>query len=1275
MDMEEMGKSEDKKVLEEKEEPRTDLGMLKSTSLDIIDIGKGLKMQSERPHLVSLGRGRLSIAITLLPINEGKTRIGTEDAVVPQDVIIQGEDVSSEHCYIENEQGVIKLYPCGNFCTMDGFLVREPTQLTQGCILCLGQSNYFRFNHPLEAKRIKNMKPDSETSSVSAGVPGLPNGLMAGCSPASRPLMLEASGGDGNKNHDPSHAVDRPTKPSRGGLGLDGRPSPTEGRPSVGPRPAPRHSTSPLLPPPRSPLGISHTRQPSAVCQQHFFAGSTPTWRPLSPSDNHCGRSPLTETLPRQGGVWDGGRMPVRAGSAGCPKAGGGVESASMPSSPRLTRRLHMSPGPAEYWYPGQDRALFNEVGSRTKLATANGLQRMGVHSRSLPRLHRAESPLVPFGSFPHPGWWVNTPQEFGDSSPRYLPLPLKENSCSRASPAPCSFGPELSRRDHPNGGLETVALDRSVRSSPLNFHTSEGGRSPGHWCSSPPFRQRADSISSLGDNEGDLLEYHQRQKDERLREQEMERLERQRLETILNLCSEYNKTDGGRSGATVNSIEKIGEELHKLSLSHSRGCSPHPEPNGHSGSANEPRATPRASPCTSSVLDFTPSGRRSRRNSGQMDPGGRVELNRIQEDKILAERHMKEKIAQLDEECMAILNNVEEINLKIKELDNQMEESSQEMEMEQALLEGEQESEMSHVHYEKDVLEQLHKKITDLEAKVTSEKPKDGEQVDADLKRYDDLEFQQLELESRLEEEKETLSKQLLGEMAEYQQSIATREKKIESLRNQANQIVQQAHLEHQHFTKEKNNLLTMLQREKENLMSLEKMYCDSTGGTGLPINPNILKEDYVTVNQINEFYNTSIASHPSGSMATPAEPVTEEITPQQIAEAHHQERFRTLEDKKKQQKEDNYQSDTVPRKKTTLGTPTRFSSATVGRSSTPKGHLTLVQSNSCGNIPPHSTAASVRELDIRRLQAHKGTAAHSKGNRRKGPRHHRVNEEQRVKDQEQTSAGVDRSPYPDNGYKDSAFDALSVDSSDSVDTNFSACSPDNISSASTFNVAKLEEMERLLKEAQAEKAWLIESKEREMEARKQALEEERSRREQLEKRLQEETARRQQLIEKEIKMREKQRWQARPLTRYLPVRKEDFDLRTHIEAAGHTVETCYYVSLTEKTCRGFLVKMGGKIKTWKKRWFVFDRTKRTFSYYADKHETKLKGVIYFQAIEEVYYDHLKNAHKSPKPLLTFSVKTRDRIFYMVAPSPETMRIWMDVIVTGAEGYAQFLL
>lgn len=72
--------------------------------------------------------------------------------------------------------------------------------------------------------------------------------------------------------------------------------------------------------------------------------------------------------------------------------------------------------------------------------------------------------------------------------------------------------------------------------------------------------------------------------------------------------------------------------------------------------------------------------------------------------------------------------------------------------------------------------------------------------------------------------------------------------------------------------------------------------------------------------------------------------------------------------------------------------------------------------------------------------------------------------------------------------------------------------------------------------------------------------------------------------------------------MTRYLPIRKEEFDLRSHVESSGHCVDTCPFVIVTEKMCKGHLVKMGGKIKSWKKRWFVFDRLKRTFSYYIGK-------------------------------------------------------------------------
>lgn len=126
--------------------------------------------------------------------------------------------------------------------------------------------------------------------------------------------------------------------------------------------------------------------------------------------------------------------------------------------------------------------------------------------------------------------------------------------------------------------------------------------------------------------------------------------------------------------------------------------------------------------------------------------------------------------------------------------------------------------------------------------------------------------------------------------------------------------------------------------------------------------------------------------------------------------------------------------------------------------------------------------------------------------------------------------------------------------------------------------------------------------------------------------------------------------------------------DLRLHLERWGHNPENCPHLRVSGGCCRGPMVKMGGRIKTWRKRWFRFDRQARRLAYYADKEETKLKGVIYFQAIEEVYYDHLRCAFKSPNPRLTFCVKTYERLFYMVAPSPEAMRIWMDVIVTAAD-------
>ncbi|XP_048349472.1 pleckstrin homology-like domain family B member 2 isoform X6 [Sphaerodactylus townsendi] len=1005
--------------------------------------------------------------------------------------------------------------------------------------------------------------------------------------------------------------------------------------------------------------------------------------------------------------------------------------AASMPSSPKQGRRMNIQDIPS--FRPKQTKQkdiTVETLGSRTRKYSGGSLSHMGVYSRSLPRLYKSsESQLIPLSLPPRSSLGNSKrkkamekdllPQSILDAD-NYLnfsshasgALPFTNFATDTNSYVNSTLSvpasPRIARKmllassfscmsdDFDRGGLSGTTpnnsfppvdserafpLRRKVSSSSVEFDETEMES----FRQTPSIRERKNSISSLSGRD-DLMDYHRRQREERLKEQEMERLERQRLETILNLCAEYSKPDSDSVAVTtVADVQKINKELEKLQFSD--------EDSVFEDSQVTPETKIRNNlqlPASDSDFsEFSDLGQnvteflsfRGIRTNKHLDENRTTSLlppcaflKNVTEPSYLSimpktaecisDEQRTLELNQMEEQRIITLNNLEELEQKIKDLNDQMDESSREMDMECALLDGEQKSETAELLKEKEILDHLNRKIAELDRNVIGEKAKDADLLEVESKHFEDLEFQQLEHESRLDEEKENLTQQLLREVAEYQRNIVSRKEKISALKKQANHIVQQAQREQDHFVKEKNNLLMMLQREKENLCNLEKKYSSISGGKGFPVSPTSLKEAYMSVSDINEPYGNSTNISPSTQAPTAAAVVpTEPSTGGLVSQPQNKEHFRNLEERKKQHKEGMYMSDTLPRKKTASSVSPHFSSSTLGRSV--KGHLPLGQSNSCGSVLPHCLP---KESESRRVH--------------KGYNYQLICEDESQKSPEfynrtasESNVYLNTFHYSDHSYKDHAFDTLSLDSSDSMETSISACSPDNISSASTSNVARIEEMERLLKQAHAEKTQLLESREREMEAKKRALEEEKRRREQLEKRLQEETSQRQKLIEKEVKIREKQRSQSRPLTRYLPVRKEDFDLRGHVETAGHNIETCYHVSLTEKTCRGFLIKMGGKIKTWKKRWFVFDRNKRTFSYYADKHETKLKGVIYFQAIEEVYYDHLKNAYKSPNPLLTFSVKTHDRIYYMVAPTPEAMRIWMDVIVTGAEGYTHFML
>ncbi|XP_063120915.1 pleckstrin homology-like domain family B member 1 isoform X10 [Rattus norvegicus] len=1487
--------------------------------LDLIETGQGLKVQTDKPHLVSLGSGRLSTAITLLPLEEGRTVIGS----AARDISLQGPGLAPEHCYIENLRGTLTLYPCGNACTIDGLPVRQPTRLTQGCMLCLGQSTFLRFNHPAEAKWMKSMipaggrAPGSTYSPGSAESESLVNGnhtaqpatrappacashsslvssiekdlqeIMdslvleepgaAGKKPAATsPLSPVANGGRyllspptspgamsvGSSYENTSPAFSPLSSPASSGSCASHSPSGQEPGPSVPPLVPARSSSYHLaLQPPQSrPSGSRSSESPRLGRKGGHERPPSPGLRGLltdSPAATVLAEARRTTESPRLGG-----QLPVVAISLSeYPSSGARSQPTSIPGSPKFQSpvpaprnkigTLQDRPPSPFREPPGTERVLTTSPsrqlvgrtfsdGSATRTLQppeSPRLGRRGLDSmRELPPLspslsRRALSPL-PARTAPDP----KLSREVAESprprrwaahgtSPEDFSLTLGARGRRTRSPSP-TLGESLAPRKGSFSGRLSPAysLGSLTGASPRQSPHAQRKLSSGDLRVPIP-RERKNSITEISDNEDDLLEYHRRQRQERLREQEMERLERQRLETILNLCAEYSRADGGPETGELPSIGEATAALALAGRRPSRGLAGAIVVSGRSGEE---------------------SGGASQRLWESMERSDEENLKEEcsstestqQEHEDAPSTKLQGEVLAVEEERAQVLGRVEQLKVRVKELEQQLQEAAREAEMERALLQGEREAERALLQKEQRAMDQLQEKLVALETGIQKERDKEADALETETKLFEDLEFQQLERESRVEEERELAGQGLLRSKAELLRSVSKRKERLAVLDSQAGQIRAQAVQESERLAREKNAVLQLLQKEKEKLTVLERRYHSLTGGRSFPKTTSTLKEghllileaseigletkalgqsprssepgassvpltppastqlcpkaqEYVTLEQLKVIWGAppmppspspSLPSWASASQdlvpitclpptlpssfasITPSSKMEKLLLPAVDLEQWYQELMaglgtglaaasprssppplpakasRQLQVYRSKMNGDmasplpRTRSGPLPSSSGSSSSSSQLSVATLGRSPSPKS--ALLAQNGTSSLP-RNLAATLQDIETKRQLAlqQKVELPPAEPLSPEDPAGHQVIEEQRrrLAELKQKAAaeaqcqwdalhGAAAFPAGPSGFPtlmhhsilhhlpagrergeegEHAYDTLSLESSDSMETSIStggnsACSPDNMSSASGLDMGKIEEMEKMLKEAHAEKSRLMESRvrltgarrqqvEREMELRRQALEEERRRREQVERRLQSESARRQQLVEKEVKLREKQFSQARPLTRYLPNRKEDFDLKTHIESSGHGVDTCLHVVLSSKVCRGYLIKMGGKIKSWKKRWFVFDRLKRTLSYYVDKHETKLKGVIYFQAIEEVYYDHLRSAAKkrffhftmvteSPNPALTFCVKTHDRLYYMVAPSAEAMRIWMDVIVTGAEGYTQFM-
>ncbi|XP_044079744.1 pleckstrin homology-like domain family B member 1 isoform X3 [Siniperca chuatsi] len=1364
--------------------------VLQSTPLDLIETGKSLKVQAERPHLVSLGSGRLSTAITLLPLLEGRTTLGSEGTDIP----LQGHGITAQHCYIENQAGSITLYPCGNQCSVDGLPITKPYCLTQGCMLCFGQSAFFRFNHPEEALRMKSMLP--------GGNQGL---STTRTHPTDSHSVLNGSHQSFSSNGDSK--INNISKNLQDCLVLKASSSSGSGK-------QPIHQRSP----PNMPNGRNGSMTKDSIYENSSsFLGSnrgskTPPVPARSTNTNHTPVPHLRTSLSVASSRTSGGqraqespklRRNVRAEatSSSTPPSKGsghGTENSSLshkpspvkfsptaPSSPRVrgSSLQKRSPSPMRDQHPSHvDVPQMLRTPEPTGSTSLRELKPLSPYMsrRGIPGSQGSVSPLASQG-------FTAKPVPESPQGPRKLIPPSKaeamralyaQNPSSLSGLEKEPGGRQL--RPGPGSAIMSGQSSSSPLASPCSQRktscmTMTGSSSKEQSLTKPYSRERKNSISEISDNEDDLMEYHRWQREERLREQEMEKLERQRLETILNLCAEYNHED---------SAMELAEVVRSGMLGGARGnCS-------DIGGGMSLQGIDR------------PQRVRENNEEIQREESSSTESTHQECEELLAGQEQ----VYLEEERNRILARVDDLKHRVSELEQQLQETKQEVEMEQALLQAERQAEQEQVEAENEIIAQLQLKLSQLDKATQKEKDKGRANVSAErkvlekqrneynelkrqfdkcplslreqlqeqlsrkaealesgTKQFEELEFCQLEEESSLEEKKETQSSQLLQERAEYHCSVAKRKEKMGALETQVKQLGLQVAQDCERMAKDRTVTLQLLHKEQDRLCVLEKRYHTLTGGRNFPkpissmkeeflhisepdlvhmdgpphspcpssasftsshipspeLYPVRLQEEYLRLSDVYKMYgNASMQPHPSSPAAlhclslavAPALSCEEYITVSQLSQIFGR------ADASSSSSIPSFQlasSESTYSYHSTACDPSSFLSAQsqpeLSRNAMPPINLErwyqdIMAAGEAQSCPPPLPAKSFSARRQGQLlksksdgevgQASCSAAAlpHSSG---VAPEKNASTTGLQLVLREMSNPldmdsrrqlalqSKDLSPTvhhsilhhqsPPSGSQ--AYDTLSLESSDSMETSVStgnsACTPE---SACGLEAQRIDEMEKMLKEAQQEKARLIENREREVQARWQMLEEERRRREEAERRLQDETAHRQRLVEEEVKMREKHFSQARPMTRYLPNRKEEFDLRAHVESSGHSIDTCPYVILTEKMCKGHLVKMGGKIKSWKKRWFVFDRLKRNFCYYVDKHETKLKGLIYFQAIEEVYYDHLRSATKSPNPSLTFCVKTHDRLYYMVAPSPEAMRIWMDVIVTGAEGYTQFM-
>ncbi|KAF9408806.1 kinesin-like protein Klp8 [Podila epigama] len=162
----------------------------------------GVHTPKRMPHLVNLNEDPLMSECLVYQLKPGKTLVGRMDSSAPADIRLSGTNIHDSHCYFENSNSTVTLFPGKSSMTMvNGLRISKPKRLRSGFRVILGDYHVFRFNHPEEVRRERDLQQQSQSTPIPSMV----------SSPTSRP---QAAGSSGMEEDRPE---DRPDSPMSSG--------------------------------------------------------------------------------------------------------------------------------------------------------------------------------------------------------------------------------------------------------------------------------------------------------------------------------------------------------------------------------------------------------------------------------------------------------------------------------------------------------------------------------------------------------------------------------------------------------------------------------------------------------------------------------------------------------------------------------------------------------------------------------------------------------------------------------------------------------------------------------------------------------------------------------------------------------------------------------------------------------------------------------------------------------------------------------------------------